>query len=33
MIEIDYEKKTIRGTAKAKDIKQHGLIEASLMEE
>jgi len=33
MIEIDYDRKILRGTAKAGDIKKHGLIEASVMEE
>ena len=30
MIELDFNKRTIRGTAKVKDIKKYGLIEASM---
>ena len=33
MIEINFNKKTIRGTAKVKDIREKGLIEASMQEE
>lgn len=33
MLEIDLENKTIKGTAKVKDIKEKGLIEASIENE
>lgn len=32
MLTIDYDKKTLRGFAKVRDIKRYGLIKASMME-